>query len=78
MMKSMKGNDLIVVHGFTFRQHSPLNSRIWRCSRRDSKTKCKAKLLLNEDNSITSLDNQHSHPKPNILMTASGEYIRLW
>lgn len=74
-MTSQKGNDLLVVDGYTFSQQSRYS---WFCSMKSKQNRCEAKLKLNKSGRIIFISNDHCHPRKAMMyLPKSDTYIRI-
>lgn len=69
-----QGNRLLMLNGYTYSQNlrAPCN---YYCSKKN--VGCKAKVKFGSNGNIQSVDLDHSHEKPNYMVTKAGEYFKL-
>lgn len=75
IIKSQRGKDLIMFHGYTYSLQYKGNN-LYLCSTKLNK--CKARLKIDKETKLLQLLNEeHIHPPPKYLISRSGEYIRV-
>ena len=76
----MRGNILILYKEYTysFKNRSYMKgTSYWQCSAACSTSKCKAKLVVDDDGNIVPGDrDRHNHPPPSFVIS-NGRYVRM-
>lgn len=74
VIRSRKGNHLILYHGFTYAKKT---TYFWQCSSNSVKVRCPAKVRLEEGNIIRELSNfNHVHEPPKYVK-CGHDYVRI-
>lgn len=75
IVKSQRGNDLILFRGYTYTLQHKANN-LYCCSTK--KTRCKARLKIDKHTKLLKLLNdQHIHPPAKYMITTSGQYVKV-
>lgn len=75
IIRTTRGNNLLMINGFTYSQHVK-HSSLFYCSQRKG-AKCKASVKLNEHGELGQILGDHGHDPPRYVLTPRGEYCKI-